>query len=164
MAVDMFLKIEPNCEGESNDKTHAGEIDVLAWNWGMSQSGSMHVATGGGSGKVSVQDITITKKVDKSSPKLIKYCCDGNHFEKALLTVRKAGGGNPVEYLKLEMKPVIITNISTGGSQGDDTVMETVTLNFAKFKVMYQPQDDKGAKKGGSVDQGWDISQNTTHG
>jgi len=35
MAVDMFIKIG-DVDGESADKTHAKEIDVLAWSWGMS--------------------------------------------------------------------------------------------------------------------------------
>ena len=41
MAVDMFLKIG-DIKGESADDKHAGEIDVLAWSWGMSQSGTTH--------------------------------------------------------------------------------------------------------------------------
>ena len=49
------------------DKTHAEEIDVLAWSWGMSQSGSMHMG-GGGAGKVNVQDLSFTKYIDKSTP------------------------------------------------------------------------------------------------
>ena len=39
MAVDMFIKIG-DIKGESRDKTHKEEIDVLAWSWGMSNSGS----------------------------------------------------------------------------------------------------------------------------
>ena len=55
MAVDMFIKIG-DVEGESADKSHGKEIDVLAWSWGMSQSGNMHQGGGGGAGKVSVAD------------------------------------------------------------------------------------------------------------
>lgn len=33
MAVDMFLKMPP-LKGESRDKKHGEEIDVLAWSWG----------------------------------------------------------------------------------------------------------------------------------
>ncbi len=65
MAVDMFLKID-GLEGESVDAEHANEIDILAWSWGMSQSGSMHMGKGGGSGKVSVQDLSVTKWVDQA--------------------------------------------------------------------------------------------------
>ena len=36
-AVDYFLQIE-GIDGESTDKDHKDEIDVLAWSWGMSQS------------------------------------------------------------------------------------------------------------------------------
>ena len=43
MAVDMFLKIA-GIKGESADgSTHKDEIDVLAWSWGMSQSGTAHL-------------------------------------------------------------------------------------------------------------------------
>ena len=38
-AVDMFLKLD-GIPGESTDKTHANEIDVLAWSWGMSRTGT----------------------------------------------------------------------------------------------------------------------------
>ena len=49
MAVDMFLKLT-NINGEAADKTHKDEIDILAWSWGMSQSGTTHTSTGGGAG------------------------------------------------------------------------------------------------------------------
>jgi len=53
MAVDMFLKID-DIEGESVDDVHAGEIDILSWSWGMSQSGTTHTGPGGGAGKVNL--------------------------------------------------------------------------------------------------------------
>ena len=49
MAVDMFLKLG-DVKGESVDGSHKDEIDVLAWSWGMSQSGTTHMGGGGGSG------------------------------------------------------------------------------------------------------------------
>lgn len=158
MAVDMFMKIE-TVTGESVDKTHAGEIDVLAWSWGASQSGTTHQGGGGGSGKVSVQDLSFTKYVDSSSSVLLKGVCEGTHFDKAKLTVRKAGG-TPVEYIIIEMKEVIITSLSTGGSGGEDRLTENVTLNFAEVKFSYQEQDPKGAKKGGAKDYSFDIAGN----
>ncbi len=53
------------------DSKYKDEIDVLvAWSWGAAQSGTTHVGSGGGAGKVSVQDLSITKYIDKSSPTL----------------------------------------------------------------------------------------------
>lgn len=160
MAVDMFLKIE-GIDGESKDHAHGDEIDVLAWSWGMSQSGSMHMGGGGGAGKVSVQDVSITKWIDKSSPVLMKHCCNGKAIKAgATLVVRKAGGDAPVEYLTIEMKPVMITAISTGGSGGEDRLTENVTLNFKTVKQIYQEQDEDNNPMGGPVEQAWNIETN----
>lgn len=157
MAVDMFLKIE-GVDGESNDHAHTDEIDVLAWSWGMSQSGTTHMGGGGGSGKVSVQDMSFTKYIDKSSADLMLACCNGKHYGEALLTVRKAGE-TPVEYLKITMSDLIITSVSTGGSGGEDRLTENVTLNFAKVKVEYKEQTEKGAGTG-NFQMGWNIATN----
>lgn len=159
MASDMFIKID-KVEGEAQDKTHEKEIDVLAWSWGMSQSGTMHTGGGGGGGKVSVQDLSFTKYVDKSSSVLMQYCASGKQFGEAKLTIRKAGGDSPVEYLLITMTDVIVTSLSTGGSGGEDRITENVTLNFGSFKTAYQPQKNDGSADGGAIEFGWDIAAN----
>src|SRR5436309_3177107 len=70
VAKDMFLKLG-NLKGEAKDKAHKEEIDVLAWSWGVSNTGSAHAGGGAGSGKCSVRDLSFTKYIDKSSPDLI---------------------------------------------------------------------------------------------
>ncbi len=157
MAVDMFMKIK-GVKGESADKTYKEQIDVLAWSWGASNSGSAHVAKGAGTGKVNVQDLSFTKYLDAASPDLLLACCNGKHYDEAMLIVRKAGE-NPVEYLKITMNEVLISSISTGGSGGEDRLTENVTFNFAKVKVEYTGQTVKGGK-GSTATMGWDISAN----
>jgi len=158
MAMDMFIKID-DLKGESKDKTHAGEIDVLAWSWGMSQSGTTHVGGGSGSGKVNVQDISITKFVDASSAALQLSCANGKHYKTATLVCRKAGE-NPLEYIVITMTDLIISSISTGGSGGEDRLTENVTLNFANVKFSYTEQDAKGAAKTPKKEYTWNIAQN----
>ena len=51
MAVDVFLKIA-DIPGESADSKHKGEIDVLSYSFGASQTGTMAYGGGGGAGKV----------------------------------------------------------------------------------------------------------------
>lgn len=157
MAMDVFLKIE-GIEGESADKVHAGSIDILAWSWGASQSGTTHIGGGGGAGKVNVQDISLTKWVDRSTPDLFLACCNGKHFPKASLIVRKAGE-KPLEYLKIHLEDLIISSVSTGGSGGEDRLTENISLNFGKIKVEYTEQDTKGGP-GKQFNMGWDILQN----
>lgn len=159
MSVDAFMKISP-LQGEAMDLAHKGEIDVLAWSWGVNQSGTMHTGGGGGSGKANIQDMSFTKWTDKSSAHLILSCCNGKQFKEAILTVRKAGE-NPLEYVKIRMTDVIITSINTGGTGNDDRLTENVTLNFAKVRFEYQPQSQDGSADGGSIPVGWDIAANT---
>lgn len=159
MAVDIFIKIG-DIKGESQDKTHKDEIEVLNWSWGMSQSGNMHTGTGGGAGKVSIQDLSLTKFVDKASPNLMMHCSSGKHVPKVTLTVRKAGGDSQVEYMIINLEEVLISSLSTGGSGSDDRLIENITLNFAKVTVDYQPQKADGTKDGGPIKYGWNIRSN----
>jgi type VI secretion system secreted protein Hcp len=158
MAVDIFLKIN-GVDGESSDDKHKKEIDILAWNWGMTNSGSAHVGGGAGSGKVNVHDLSVTKWVDSSSPKLVLACCSGKHYDEATLVVRKAGGDSPVEYIKIKLQEVLISSVTHGGSGGEDRLTENVVLNFAKFNLDYTPQDAKGAA-GTAIPAAWDIAAN----
>jgi len=157
MAMDQFLKVD-DIKGEAVDDSHPDEIQVLAWSWGMSQSGTTHSGPGGGAGKVNVQDLSFTHYLDKASPNLMKMCCSGKHFEEATLVVRKAGGA-ALEYLKIVMKHGIISSISTGGSGGEDRLTENVTLNFAEFETSYVPQMADGSGDA-EVTVGWDIAKN----
>ena len=144
MATDSFLKMD-NVEGESKDKVHKKEIDVLAWSWGMAQSGSFGTGGGGGSGKASFQSLSVTKYIDKSTPTIQLYCASGQHFKKARLTVRKAGGKDPLEYLVIDMKKVLVTSYQTGGSGGEDRLTENISLNFAEVSVQYKEQKEDGS-------------------
>jgi type VI secretion system secreted protein Hcp len=98
--------------------------------------------------------------VDSSSPKLLLASCSGKHYNQAVLTVRKAGGYNPVKYLKIKLQEVLVSSVTHGAHGGDDRQTENVVLNFAKFNFDYVPQDDKGAA-GTAIPAGWDISANT---
>ena len=157
MAVDMFMKIDSQ-KGESKDKAHKDEIDVLSWSWGMSNAGTSHTGGGSGAGKVYVHDLSFTKYLDKSSPDLMLSCCNGKHYKEAKLTVRKAGE-KPLEYLIITMSDLLITAVSTGGSGGEDRLTENVTLNFAKVKVEYAEQTATGTA-GDKPKMTWNIAQN----
>jgi type VI secretion system secreted protein Hcp len=157
MAVDMFLELD-GIKGESKDGTHKDKIDVLAWSWGLSQSGSAHLGSGAGAGKVNVQDISFTKYVDLASCDLMASCATGKHIPKAKLIIRKAGD-KPLEYLSFAFKDLIVSSVSTGGSGGEDRLTENITLNFAVVQAEYWVQDTKGGK-GTNKSMGWDIPAN----
>ena len=151
MQVDMFLKLD-DIKGESRDAKHKDEIDILTYSLGAVQSATTHAGSGGGSGKVKMHDLSLTKLVDKATPNLFVACCSGKHFKEAILTVRKAGE-NPLEYLKIVMKQVLVSSYSSGNGT------ENISLNFAEVLMEYVPQmaDGSGAA---SILVGWDIARN----
>jgi type VI secretion system secreted protein Hcp len=160
MAVDMFMNMGSNIKGETMDDAQSknNDIDVLAWSWGMSQSGTTHMGSGGGAGKVNIQDLSFTKYIDASSPALQLHCCLGKHIPKCTLLVRKAGDKQQ-KYLEIAMDEVIVTSVSTGGSGGQDRLTENVTLNFAKVTFEYFKQATDGStKSAGSLK--YDIAAN----
>jgi type VI secretion system secreted protein Hcp len=161
MAVDMYLYFGTAAKGgdpkgESKDKEHTDDIDVLAWSWGVSNSGTTHMGGGGGSGRANVQDVSVTKYVDKSSPDLLNACCTGKHFPEVHLVCRKAGG-KPLEYIAIKMNEVMVTAVSTGGSGGEDRLTENVTLNFAKVQFDYKEQKADGTT-GATPSMTYDIA------
>ena len=159
MAVDMFLELD-GVKGETSDKTFKSKnaMDILAWSWGLSNSGTFHTGTGGGAGKANFQDISITKYIDLASTDLMLFCANGKHVAKGTITVRKAGE-KPLDYLKITLENILVSSYSTGGSGGEDRLTENITLNFAKVKVEYQQQSKDGSKAG-SNDFNWDIAEN----
>jgi type VI secretion system secreted protein Hcp len=157
MAIDAFMKLG-TIKGESAVKGFEKQIDVLAWSWGVSNSGTMHQAKGGGAGKANVQDLSFTHYVDAATPNLMLGCCQGTHYPDATLTMRKAGGTQLV-FLTIVLKNVLVSSYSIGGSGGEERLTANVTLNFSEFEVKYQPQNEKGAKEGGEITAMYDIAK-----
>lgn len=160
MAFDMHIKFEGGkvkIDGSSEHSKHKGEIPLLAWSWGVSNTGDLHHASTGGGGKANVQDISFTKYIDASSHALLQACSTRSRLEKAWLYVTNATG-EQTDYLTIELSNgILVTSVSTGGSGGEDRLTENITLHFGKFKYAFQPQKPDGAKDGASKDFTYDI-------
>ncbi len=155
MAVDHFLKIE-GIDGESEDAEHKSWIDVLSWNWGEMQAGTMSQGGGGGAGKVSMRDFHFTMRVCKASPKLLEACASGEHFGSATLVARKAGKTQQ-KFLKIKFSDLLVSSFDTG--PGDPLPIDAISLNFTKIEYEYSPQDSKGSLTG-AIRAGWDLKKN----
>jgi len=157
MASDIFAKLG-DIKGESFDDKHKGEIEVLSWSWGVTQSGTMAHGGGGGEGKANFNDFNFTHHIDKASPVLMKACATGEHIKEATITVRKAGKGQQ-EFLIIKMNDIIITGVAPSGAGDGAATAEHVALQFAKVDLEYKPQ-----KQDGSLDAGvhfkYDIKGN----
>src|SRR3954451_14289109 len=153
-----FLKID-GIEGESADSKHKNEIQLESFSWSEHQRGTASHGGGMGAGKVLMQDFHITKKIDKSSRKLMLACADGEHLKKATLVCRKAGKDQQ-EFMKWTFSDLLVSSYSIGASaQGDHLPMEQVSMNYSKIEIEYKEQKADGTL-GGTVKSGWDVKAN----
>lgn len=159
IAADSIFLCSDSLEGETADQRYPGCIDVLAWSWGASipidQSSG-----GGGAGKVTFQDLNITKSVDKSSITLASHLPMGEVIPKLEILVDNCVSEcNNSAYYKLTLEDVLVSSITLGGTAGDDRPTEQVAFNFAKIQWCYSTIDAEGQL--GSQDcGGWDIERN----
>jgi len=157
--VDYFLKI-PGAEGESTDKGHQNEIEILSWSWGESNASSHESGTtGGAAGKAHLQELVCTLRANKATPVLMQFCAEGTHVtDETVLTCRRAGK-TPQDYFLIKMKPVYITSYQTGGSSGDVVPVDTISLNFGAVKFEYCPQKEDGSLDA-AVEGAYDVQKN----
>ena len=144
-ATDMFLKLG-DIKGESLDDKHKGEIDVLAWSWGESDNtAASRKSKAGRTAPDCIQDLSLTKFVDRATPDIIMDAVLGQIINQGTLTLRRAGGKEQQDYLTLTLTEVTISAYSTGGSLGEDRLTENVTLHFQKMEGTYRQQQQDGS-------------------
>ena len=128
MSFDAFLKIE-GIPGESRkdgtprrDRRSELQLRRIATRR-RSRSG-----TGAGASQVSISSFNIMKRTDLSSTALFLRCATGEHIPEAIVTLRKAGGTNPLEYLQYKFTKVYVDNIQWSGSGGGDDIADRIAL------------------------------------
>lgn len=160
MAFDAFLKID-GIPGESADDKHKDWIEVLSYSWGVTQTASASASTSGGAAhqRADFQDFSISKTLDKASPKLALACADGTHVKQVVLELCRAGG-NKVKYMEYKMENCIVSSVSVGGGGGGGEPTEAVTFNYGKIEWTYTQQKRTDGSGGGQVAAGWDLQLN----
>ena len=140
-AFDAFLKID-GIDGEATDQRHRDHIEVFSWSWGVAN----REATGGGGGKVSVSEITITKEVDKSSPKLFLSTAIGEPAGDVVLRMAESRESDEkTVYYQLELKDVYVTSIDSNVRTRKEELTENITLNFSEITFSFANRDESGA-------------------
>ena len=162
MAFDAFLKID-GIPGESTDDKHKDWIEILSYSHGLSQPAAGARSTGGAASaeRCNHQDFSIVKVLDKASPKLALYCCNGTHIKSVKLELCRATGDKQ-KYMEYLMSDVIVSSVRPGGSaQGGETLpLEEVSFNYGKIEWSYTETDHQTGKPKGDVKAHWDLVVN----
>jgi type VI secretion system secreted protein Hcp len=151
-AGNTFLKSDA-LTGESVQVDHAGEIEVGDWSLEASRAG----------GRVTVNELRLSKSVDTSSTQLFSYLTSGAAIPSAkILMLKQTGAARPEVYYRLCMTGVRVTSISTKGGE-DGHVSEDVTLSFATVVESYRRQNPDGSLAP-AVFAGWDLINRLQYG
>ncbi len=162
MAYDAFVKIA-DVPGESQDDKHKDWIEVLSYSFGVSQPATGSHSSGGArtAERVNVQDLSFVHTLDKASPKLFLFCCNGKHIPEVSLQLCRATG-DKTKYMEYKMTDVVVSSVRPGGaSKGGETLpLEEVSLNFGKMEITYTQTDHRTGKPSGDVKANWDLIAN----
>jgi len=112
---------------------------------------------GGGVGKPSFSDVTLTKQLGISSPLLAVDCAKGQNIASAVLTVVDSASGNT--FYTVTLGTVLISSVSTSGG-GGDRPSESVSLHFQTIEWRYQKLNAAGQPDGPPVIARWDLGTN----
>jgi type VI secretion system secreted protein Hcp len=155
-SAEIFLKLD-GISGESTDQDHKGEIDVEAFTFNAKR------ATGSGNGKVKFAPLRVIKVYDASSPKLMQAAASGHHIKSAVLTFRRSGDPNGVEFLTYKLSDIVVSSYQEGGANVDQRTLgsleDEVGLNPAKVQVTEKTVAANG-KAGPVVSASFDIKHN----
>jgi len=157
-ADNIFLKIG-DIKGESTDRDHKDWIDVLSVSFGASSSGSGE--TSGtrydSTGRTAFSDISITKEIDKSSPKLFELVASGERIRGDVTLQKVTSEGTP--YVTATLTNVIVSDYSIGGSEGS-VPTESISLNYETINFSYNQLNSKGQVQD-KVEAGWNVVENS---
>jgi type VI secretion system secreted protein Hcp len=146
-------------KGEATDTDHKDWIIIESWSWGESNAGVVGVPT---SEKANFQDLTVTKRIDKATPKLMLACASGQQVTSGTLVfTTRAPGAADDTYLRYELKDVLVSSFQHGGGAADGSLpTESISLNFSKIEMTYYYDDPAGGDPL-PISEGWDIKSNT---
>lgn len=157
--IDAFLEITDSSgnviKAESNDKNHKDLLQIRDFGFSVAMKASVETGTGLGAGKCEMKEFTFAVGNSKASPNLLKYCCNGDHCQKAVLYIRKATGKQD-DYYIWTFKELIITNFELTCSED---ITEKISFAYTALACEYKQQKQDGSLMAG-VKAGWDNKAN----
>jgi len=162
MAFDAFLRVD-GAPGESMDSNHKDWIEILSYHHGVLQPVSYSASTAGGAAaeRANFTTFTITKQVDKSSPKLFEASFTGRHIKEIVIEVCRAGGDKQ-KFMEIKMEQVLISSYDHDGGGAGEFPTETVSFAPGKIYMTYSQQKRDDGVAGGNVACGWSLIGNCT--
>ncbi|WEK53566.1 MAG: type VI secretion system tube protein Hcp [Candidatus Cohnella colombiensis] len=148
---DVYLKLD----GILGDSTAVGyEKWIVLSNVQFDLTNTSRAVTGGGggSGKATIDNFTVTKFFDSSSIALFQSASSGANIKSAKIVFVNQGERS-VPFLTITLNSINVSEYNF------NNVYETINLKFNSIQFSYSPTDSRG-QRGNTNSGGWDFSQN----
>lgn len=158
-------------QGDSTDKDFAPKkaIEVSAWSHKMTQPKSSTASSSGGhtAERTEHEEMFFTKDIDNASPKIWQAASAGTYYNKVEIFFYRALGGvnssetsgnKRVNYLKVELKDVIVSSVITNVGSGE-LPAEIFGLKYSAVKWTYSKATVEGTVTAGAIGS-WNLKTN----
>ena len=158
-------------QGETTDSKHSAEkaIEVSSWSHTITQPKSATASNAGGHSAERTEhgEMVFTKDIDKASAKLWQASSAGTVYNDVIIYFYRALGGKNststsvtrVNYLKIELKNVLVSSVAANVASGSDLPTETFGLKYSAVKWTYVRSTVEGGQETGATGM-WNLKTN----
>jgi type VI secretion system secreted protein Hcp len=161
-------------KGESRDSVHKSDkaVEVSSFEHFIRQPKSSSASSAGGhtAERTEHGEMVFTKDIDSASTKLWQACSAGTVYKDIeVFFYRALGGSNTtqsgnkrINYLKVALKNVVISSVTTNIASGSELPTETFGLRYSAVQWTYNEAPIDGASAANTNVQGmWNLKDNT---
>ena len=151
--------------GESTAANRTGWVELDSVSFGTTNTTTLGSGSGGaGGGKAKFDSIELSKAIDRVTPQIFSTLTTGGFVAglEGVVTVefvRQIGGVDRVVF-KVEMKAVAFTRQQTSVGDGDDRLVENVTMQCGAMRITYPRLNPDGSPTGPPIEREWSIVLN----
>jgi type VI secretion system secreted protein Hcp len=162
-------------KGETRDAKHSADkaIEVSSWSHVIQQPKSATASTAGGhtAERTEHGEMVFTKDIDAASTKLWQAASAGTVYKDVEIYFYRALGGSDttqtgnkrVNYLKIQLKNVVVSTVSVNIADGNGGQIPTETFGLRYSAVQWTYNDsplDGAAQKSTNVSGMWNLAKN----
>ncbi len=139
----IYMQIE-GLPGNVTESGHTKWIEVDSFRFGCGRGVSSRTpgnTVNREASTVSISEISVSKEMDETSPKLFTLACVGTGKTIKIEFCRT--GATPLVYASIELSDALISSYGVDGGSGRSP-HENLSINFSKIQYKYTPYNEKG--------------------
>lgn len=143
--------------GTVTESSHRNWIEINSFTFGAGRGITSRTpgnTTNREASTVSISEISVSKEMDETSPKLFTLACIGTGKQVKIDFCRT--GSAPLVYASYELSNALVSSYSVSGDGSGQNPRENLTLNFDKITFKYTPYTAAG-EPGSPITSTYDL-------